>query len=363
MHKVCNARGFRVVEIHADKEFEKVETDLLPVRLRICRVDEHVPEIEGSAQTQKNENRAACFAVPFKCITRLMVRELVKQGNEFLNAFGTKDSISDGLSPRNIIDNHPHVDHNDLKYKFGQFVQLYVAEKVTNTMKSRTIGAIVLGPRRIQGQCNCMSLETGEKIDGRVVAVLPITDDVIKRVEALGHQAQAQRQPFRGASRMFQYEWRPGQALGADDACLDVERAVEHNLLVPVPINQEQQAQDPNPFAVLATDDDDDDDEDVEVPFGQLENQGAEEFNNEQNDFELIQEDQGAQQVEPVQEPIEVEDVDDEEESDDDSEDKPDRREEERARRSVRFDAPDENNYGRGKRKKKNLVFVFTNSF
>ena len=64
-----------------------------------------------------------------------MVRELIKQGNEFLNAFGSKDTIADGLSPRNIIDNLPHVDYNDLKYEFGQYVQLHVTEKVTNTMK------------------------------------------------------------------------------------------------------------------------------------------------------------------------------------------------------------------------------------
>ena len=90
-----------------------------------------------------------------------MIRELVKQGNEFQNAFGTEDSVSDGLSPRNIIDNLPHVDYNNLKYEFGPYVQLRVTPKVTTIMKSRTIGAIVLSPRRIQVQYNYMSLETG----------------------------------------------------------------------------------------------------------------------------------------------------------------------------------------------------------
>ena len=117
---------------------------------------------------------------------RLMVRELIQQGNEFLNAFGTKDSVADGLTPRNIIDNLPHVDFNDLRYEFGQYVQLHVTERITNTMRSRAIGAIVLGPRKIQGRYNYMSLETGQTIDGRVVAISPITDAVIARVEALG---------------------------------------------------------------------------------------------------------------------------------------------------------------------------------
>ena len=33
-------------------------------------------------------------------------------------------------------------------------------------MKSRTIGAIVLGPNNIRGNYNYMSLETGAKING-----------------------------------------------------------------------------------------------------------------------------------------------------------------------------------------------------
>ena len=108
-----------------------------------------------------------------------MVREIVGQGNVFLNAFGPEDCIGEGLSPQNIIDNLPHMDYNDLKCKLGQCVQLHVTQKVTNTMKSRTIGAIVLGPRNITGTHNFMSLETGEKINGRVVAELPITDEVV----------------------------------------------------------------------------------------------------------------------------------------------------------------------------------------
>ena len=96
--------------------------------------------------------------MPYKYIPRVMIRELVKQGNESLNAFVTKDRVSDGLSPQNIIDNLLHVYYNNLKYEFGKYVQLHVTQKVTNTMKIRTIGAIVLSPRRIQGQYNYMYL-------------------------------------------------------------------------------------------------------------------------------------------------------------------------------------------------------------
>ena len=164
--------------------------------------------------------------MPYTCFPRVMVCKLITQGSNFLNAFGSNDSIADGLSPRNIIDNLPHIDYNDLKYEFGQYVQLHVTEKVTNTMVSRTIGAIVLGPQLIQGKYNFMSLETGVAIDGRVVAVLPITNEVVTRVETLGTQ---QRQPYR-VSKMLQYKWRPGQAIEPDDDAFNAEDAARLDL-------------------------------------------------------------------------------------------------------------------------------------
>jgi len=285
VYKKYNSRGFKIVEIHADNEFKKVENEVLPVRMRLCGVDDHVPEIERSVQTQKNENRTVCHAMPYKCVPRVMVRELIMQGNEFLNAFGTKDTIADGLSPRNIIDNLPHVDYNDLKYEFSQYLQIHVTEKVTNTMKSRTIGAIVLGPRKIQGRYNYMSLETGVIIDGRVVAVLPLTVAVIERVESLG---QKQDQPFR-ASKMLKYEWRQGNAIGDDDVIVTLEDENRQIGIIPEPINQDMPAVGPNPFALhpgtiaeglapqgALDNDDDDDDDDDHRPIRQMEeNQGA----------------------------------------------------------------------------------------
>ena len=130
-----------------------------------------------------------------------MIRELVKQGNLFLNDFGTKDNIADGMTLRNIIDNIPHIDCNDLKFEFREYVQLHITKQFTNTMKSRTIRAIVVGPRNIQGQYNFMSLEKGEQQDERDVTTLPITTEVTQRVEDIGTN---QGQPFR-ASHMLQY--------------------------------------------------------------------------------------------------------------------------------------------------------------
>ena len=228
--KIYNSRGFKIIEVHADNEFEKISKDILPVRMRLVGTDEHVPEVERSIQTQKNDCRAMCHAMPFKCIPRVMIREMIAQSNTFLNAFGNSESSSMSLSPRNIIDNLPHIDYNDLKYEFGQYVQLHVLHTFTNNMKHRTIGAIVLGPNNIRGRYNFMSLETGSKVNGRVVSVLPLTDEVISRVEELGIQ---QHQPYR-ESKMLRYEWRPGLAFDADDYDLLTEKSNPEMIEPPV---------------------------------------------------------------------------------------------------------------------------------
>ena len=77
-----------------------------------------------------------------------------------------------------------------------------------------------------------MYLETGEKIYGKVVTVLPINEDVIEPVETLGKTKQ---EAFR-ASWMLQYEWRPGHDVAANDANFDVPED-DKNLFVPDPVN------------------------------------------------------------------------------------------------------------------------------
>ena len=72
-----------MIEVHGDLKFEKVETKILPVRLRMCGTDGHIPEIERSVQTQKNENRTVCQVMPYRSMPRLMIRELVMQGKRF----------------------------------------------------------------------------------------------------------------------------------------------------------------------------------------------------------------------------------------------------------------------------------------
>ncbi|CAJ1944994.1 unnamed protein product [Cylindrotheca closterium] len=184
--------------------------------------------------------------MPYKCIPQMMLRELITQSNTFLNAFGSAQHES-GPSPRNLVDNLPHIDYNNLKYKFGEYVQLHVTDRTTNTMRSRTVDAIVCGPRNISGRYNFMSLETGKEINGRVVARLPVTDAVIARVETLGRE---QNQPYRH-SKMLTYQWRPGRPIGDEDVVV-LPTPVD-TTIIPAPIVQPLPNPGPNPFAVPVT--------------------------------------------------------------------------------------------------------------
>ena len=87
-----------------------------------------------------------------------------------------------------------------------------------------------------------MALETGAEIDGRVVAELPLTEEVIDRVEEFGLK---QSQPYR-ASKMLKYEWRPGTTIGEEDIIIHIEDQNDE-MVHPAPIVQELQPAGPNP--------------------------------------------------------------------------------------------------------------------
>ena len=39
-----HGRGFRIVDVYADNEFEKVRSDIYPIRIHCCGSDEHIPD-------------------------------------------------------------------------------------------------------------------------------------------------------------------------------------------------------------------------------------------------------------------------------------------------------------------------------
>ena len=141
-----------------------------------------------------------------------------------------------------------------------------------------------------------MSLETGAEINGRVVERLPITTEVIERVELLG---KGQNQPY-GSSNMLKYEWRPGKVVDIDDQNFDEET---NNDITPQPINQADECEEAGSRSDLTTDqgaEEHDDDVEGTVIIGE----DTEEKTHQGMTTNAHGRDEGATQQEGTQDPV-----------------------------------------------------------
>ena len=73
-------------------------------------------------------------------------KDPVKDVIRCLNMLPAANSVSYTLSPQTIITGNPPPDYNKLQLEFGSYVQLFDDAQPTNTLRSRTFGAIALTP-------------------------------------------------------------------------------------------------------------------------------------------------------------------------------------------------------------------------
>jgi hypothetical protein len=123
--RLYSSRGFQVVELHADSEYECIREQILPIQMNAVAADSHVGEVEHSIRTIKERNRSTVHGLPYKRLSRLRVSELVKHSVLCLNQIPADDGVSDTLSPNTIMTGNPNPDYNQLKLEFGTFVQVY----------------------------------------------------------------------------------------------------------------------------------------------------------------------------------------------------------------------------------------------
>ena len=71
--QIYNARGFQVRSIFTDGHFVGSREPLLPLNLNVTAANKHVPEIELSIQTVKQQNRSSIHGLPFKCYPRALL--------------------------------------------------------------------------------------------------------------------------------------------------------------------------------------------------------------------------------------------------------------------------------------------------
>ena len=76
---------------------------------------------------------------------------------------------------------------DQLRIRFGSYVQVWEPSTQTNSMKMRRRAAIALGPSSTSTMSYLfMALDTGKIINRAQFTEIPMTAEVIKRVEELG---------------------------------------------------------------------------------------------------------------------------------------------------------------------------------
>jgi hypothetical protein len=207
--------------IHADPEFTPLQAALPQICFNFCAQKEHVPDIERFIRTVKDRVRSAYNMVPFKHIPRLVIIRLVANAVFWLNAFPQSDGVSNSLSSRYLLTGR-HLDYTKhVRSEFGAYDQTH--EQHTNDMNARTLGAICLGPSgNEQGGHYFMPLaSTGKRIHRHRWTELPMPDNVIDRVNALGRQ--------QGMPRTLTFADRYGFAITNDDQDVDDDHDSEYD--------------------------------------------------------------------------------------------------------------------------------------
>jgi hypothetical protein len=152
---------------------------------------EHVPEAERNNSVIKERIRANYHRLPYKRLTRLMVKILVTECAKKLNFFPRKNGISPYFSPRMIL-HQRNLDYaKHCQYAFGTYVQAHDEPIPANTNAPRSLDCIYLRYNdNAQGGHELLHLPTNSLITRRKITPVPITPSIITQVHELAEIEQ-----------------------------------------------------------------------------------------------------------------------------------------------------------------------------
>lgn len=186
--RLYKSGGFNVTMINADPEFKPLREYLMDahgIKVNFASAKEHVPEIERSIRTIKERVRSIFYSLPFKAITKLMIKYLVCTAVEKLNYVPAKHGISQYYSPREIVLKQK-LRYDQCQIPIFQFVQAHDEPHPSNSSAPRTLDCIYLKPTyNAQGGHELLHLATGRIITRRKVTMLPMPTSVIQLVNEL----------------------------------------------------------------------------------------------------------------------------------------------------------------------------------
>jgi hypothetical protein len=184
--RIYATAGFVVQMAMMDVEFEKLRTLLPHVALNTTAAREHVGEIERKIRVVKERARGTFNTLPYKKLPKMMVVELLHFCVMWMNSFPVKSGISKKWSPHELVSRHKLDAKLHCRSPFGSYCEVHVDPDITNTLDPRTKWAICMGPTgNLQGSYKFLSLATGKKVTRRKFTEMPITELVIKQVEAM----------------------------------------------------------------------------------------------------------------------------------------------------------------------------------
>ena len=156
------------------------------IDVNIAAAQEHVPEIERMVRTVKERYRAMYHRAPYNMWTKLMIIRGAGDVVKWLNTFPPSGEISPTYSPRCIITRKPVDFDKHCTVSFGSYVQATTQNTPTNTMEERSIDGIYLQTLdNTQAGHEVLNLKTGKVITRHKVKEIPLTKQVIERVEQL----------------------------------------------------------------------------------------------------------------------------------------------------------------------------------
>lgn len=164
---------------------EKV-ADKLNAKMNYTAVDDHVPEAEHNNHVIAERIRATYHKLPYKALPHIMIHYLAMVCTHQLNLFPVKGGVSEYFSPYMILSGWPFDYNKHCQVPFKAYVQACNENNLTNTNAPRTIDAIYLCPiQNIQGGHELMDLNSGKLVTRHKITEIPITQTVIKAIEAM----------------------------------------------------------------------------------------------------------------------------------------------------------------------------------
>ena len=129
--------GLTVQTVLMDMEADKISDSVVGnVVVNTTAAKEHVAEIERLARTVKERGRCVVSQLPFSCLPKLIVVNIIYHVVLWLNAFPCKLGISKEFSPRAIVLRTNLDVSKHAPFSFGQYVQTTEEPEPSNSMQA-----------------------------------------------------------------------------------------------------------------------------------------------------------------------------------------------------------------------------------